>query len=129
MFIYTVIASENDAVHLSGYMELDPNKVNNYYGFTITFWDIEEHPIRTESCTIEYIWDNVEYMITEIYPMLKKYCHQTVGEYQLPEFIDIALMTSDISPEELLDLIERGIAMDIVNIKYNDPFDQINRLF
>ena len=71
MYIYTTIASENDAIHLSGH--LGEGK-KGYVNCTITFWELKEEAHRVESDKIYHIIDNPKFIIYDLLPHLEKFC-------------------------------------------------------
>lgn len=129
MFLYTVIASENDAVHLSGHMEPLPDGAMRYKKCLITFWELTNESYRTEDCVIKYVWDNEGYFVGELYEELEKFCDiNKFNEFELDNGIEEALALSGIDPYELKDLITQAMDMGILEKPEVDPFDEINRL-
>lgn len=129
MFLYTVIASENDAVHLSGHMEILPSGKLRYTKCLITFWEVTYESYRTEDSRIKFVWDNEGYFVGELYEELEKFCDiHKFTEFELDEGIEEALALSGIDPYELRDMIRKAMDIGILEKPEIDPFDEINKL-
>lgn len=132
MYIFTTIASDNDAVHLIGYTEPDLGKGGyRYKKCTILFWELTKEPYRTEEDKMEYILDNEKDIVTEVLPQLEKFCDiEKFKDFELSKNLSDALGVSLVDPYELKEMIKKaieiGMLFDYDNI---DPLNEINSFF
>lgn len=132
MFIFTTIASDNDAVHLIGHTEPDPEGDGyRYQKCTIIFWSLSKEPYRTEEDKMEYILDNEIEIVTKILPQLEKFCDiDKFKDFELTNLLSEALGVSLVDPYELRDIIIKAIELGILyDYRDSNSLNEINSFF
>lgn len=109
MYVYTTIATENDAIHLTASLE-----GGIYSNPALSFYSIVENWRRTYDPVVE-VWDNGTYLVDELYTEVVKYCAMGMSPVHFDPGLQSLLEGAKCSLEELKELLTGALKLGFFN--------------